>query len=95
MKSVLCMLIFGLLFNACGESLCTESCTCESDKEEIFLIIDNQQDTRHSITDSKCQIINEWLNQKSIGHFLSNHISLESGISSFDKKTHFNHTFIP
>jgi len=88
------MLIIGLLFNVCGENLCSESCKGESDKDEISLIIDYQTDSRHSISESKCHFINEWLNRKSMGHFLKNHIPLASGMNSFNEKTHFNDTFI-
>jgi len=89
------MLIFSLIFKVCGESLSSVSGKGGTVKEEINLIIYNQPDNRHAILESECHIMNEWLNRKSMGNFIKTHIALESGISSFEKKTHFNDTFIP
>ena len=95
MKSLLCILLFSLIFNACGESLCDEPDSEKIEKAENRKMIDYQLNKKHAITESKCHLLNEWLNRKSIGHFLKNHFSLESGISSINDKTLFNDTFIP
>lgn len=95
MKSLLCILLFSLIFNACGESLCYEPGTDGIDQAEILKMNEGQPDKKHAVTESKCHLLNEWLNRKSIGNFLKNHISLESGISSINEKTLFNDTFIP
>lgn len=93
MKSLLCILLFSMIFNACGESLCDEP--EEIDQAEIQKMTVEQPNKKHAITESKCHLLNEWLNRKSIGHFFKNHISLESGINSINEKTLFNDTFIP
>jgi hypothetical protein len=95
MKSLLCILLFSLIFNACGESLCDESGSEEISKAENFKTADYQPNKKHALTESKCNLLDEWINRKSIGHFLKNHISLESGISSINEKTLFYDTFIP
>ncbi|MDP2413734.1 hypothetical protein [Daejeonella sp.] len=95
MKSLLCILLFSLIFNACCESLCDEPGSEEINKAENPKMIDHQPNKKHAITESKCHLLNEWLNRKSMGHFLKNHISLESGISCINEKTLFNDTFIP
>lgn len=95
MKSLLCILLFSLIFNACGENLCDEPGSEEIYKAENPGIIDHQPNKKHEITENKCNLLNEWINRKSMSHFLKNHISLESGISSINEKTLFNDTFIP
>jgi len=95
MKSVLYMLIASLFFNACGENLCYESNIEEINIEGSSLVNEHQPATSNSITKHKCHIINQWLNRKSIGHFLKSYISLESEMSSINKRTHINDTFIP
>lgn len=89
------MLLFSLLFNACGDSLCYEPVTEEIDKAKISKMIDYQLNKKHALAESKCHLMDEWLNRKSMSHFIKNHISLESGISSINKKTLLNDTFIP
>jgi hypothetical protein len=95
MKSSLCILLFSLIFNACGESLCYEPGSEETSKAKNPKTVDYQPNKKHAIKESKCHLLNEWINRKSMGHFLKNHISLESGISSINEKTLFNDTFIP
>jgi|GEM_PF-2732886 len=95
MKSLLFMLIFSLFFNSCGESLCTESGTEEMGIGEISKMTKYSSSSRHVITENNCHLINEWLNRKSISHFIKKHISLDSGISSINEKTLNNNTFIP
>lgn len=95
MKSLLCILLFSFIFNACGESLCDEPNSEKINKAESPKTIDYQPIKKHAITESKCHLLNEWINRKSMGHFLKNHISLESGISSINENTLFNDTFIP
>jgi hypothetical protein len=95
MKSLLCILLFSLIFNACGESLCDGSSSEEISKAKISKTPDYQPKKKHALTESKCNLLDEWINRKSMSHFLKNHISLESGISSINEKTLFNNTFIP
>ncbi len=95
MKSLLCILLFSLIFNACGESLCDEPGSEEIDKAKNSKAADYHPNKKHAITESKCHLLDEWINRKSMGHFLKNHISIESGISSINEKTLFNDTFIP
>lgn len=95
MKSLLCILLISIIFNACDESLCDEPYSEEINKAKNHKVADYQPNKKHAITESKCQLLDEWINRKSMGHFLKNHISLESGISSINEKTVFNDTFIP
>ena len=95
MKSLLCLLLFSLIFNACGESLCYESSRVEMDQENITIMADSQLNSDHPIKGNKCNIINEWLNRKSMGQFIKNHISLEAEISSITEYTLFYDKFIP
>ena len=95
MKSLLCILLVSLIFNACGENLCDEPGSEEIYKAENLKTIDYQPNKKHAITENKCHLLHEWLNRKSFVHFLKSHIALESGASVIDKKTQFNDTFIP
>ena len=67
----------------------------EISKAENPKMIQHQPIKKHAITESKCHLLNEWLNRKSMSNFLKNHISLETGITSINEKTLFNDTFIP
>lgn len=51
--------------------------------------------TRHFITDHDCHIIKEWLDRKSVGHFIRKHISAIQGMDKTIEKTHLNDTFTP
>lgn len=95
MKSLFCLLLFSLIFNACCESLCDETGSEEISKAKNSKKADYQPNKKHALAESKCNLLDEWINRKSMGHFLKNHISLESGISSINEKTLFNDTFIP
>jgi len=95
MKILLFILLFSMILNSCGESLCYESSRVKIDQEEITIMVHSQQNNEHPLKENKCNIIKEWLNRKSMPQFLKNYISLESGIRSINKKTHFNDTFIP
>lgn len=95
MKSLLCILLFSLIVNLCGENLSRESGKEKKDQAAILSKIDDQINKKHAITENKCHLLHEWLNRKSFVHFLKSHIALESGASVIDKKTQFNDTFIP
>lgn len=84
-----------MILNSCAESLCYESSRVEIDQEEVSIMLDSQQINEHSNRENKCNIIKEWLNRKSMGQFLKNHISIESEINSITKKTLFYDTFMP
>ncbi|MCF8452521.1 MAG: hypothetical protein K9G42_04915 [Pedobacter sp.] len=95
MKSLLCILLFSLIFNACCEILCDEQGSEEIDKAKNSKMTKHQSNKKHAMTEIKCHLLDEWINRKSMGHFLKNHISLGSGITSINEKTLFNDTFIP
>lgn len=95
MKSFVCMLLFSLLFNACGQNLCNEPNKEKIEKAGTLSMIDHQAYNNFAIIESNRLLINEWLNRKSLGHFLKNQIAFESGNSNLNEKAHFNNTFIP
>lgn len=94
MKILLFILLFSMILNSCGESLCYESSRVEIDQEEITIMVHSEENIEHPLKENKCNIIKEWLNRKSMGQFIKNHISLEAEIISITEKTLFYDKFI-
>lgn len=65
--------------------------------QEKVAITVNESDTeaRHFITDHDCHIIEEWLDRRSIGHFIKKHFTTVRLFERIIEKTHFNDTFTP
>lgn len=95
MEKLISILIFSF-----GSSLCIEGSglapAMKTSGEKTFITINEPAGhTRLFITDHDCHIIKEWLDRKSVGHFIRKHISAIQGIDKIIEKTHLNDTFTP
>jgi hypothetical protein len=95
MKSQFCMILFSIIFNACSDDLCLEDSTKKFTKADQVKTIDNQSIKDHGKSVHKWHLLNDWLNRKSMGHFIKKHISLEAGINGINDNVLNNDTFIP
>jgi hypothetical protein len=89
------MLLFSIIFNACSDNLCYEDITKKIERAKRPKTIDNQPYNNPAKSKHTCHLLKEWLNRKSMGHFIKKHISLEAGINSINDNVFNNDTFIP
>lgn len=95
MKKALIILVLGLIFYACEQNSCDHSFGLEHLKIKRDSCNKKPEKQSHSFIENDCDLINEWLNRKSMGSFINNHITLESTIDQIMDKTYINDKFMP
>lgn len=95
MKKALIILVLGLIANACEQNICDHSISLEHLKIKTDSSNKRPEKLSHSFIESDCNLINEWLNRKSMGSFINNHITLESTIDQIMDNTYINDKFKP
>jgi len=89
------MILFSIIFNACSNDFCYEDSTKKIESDQGSKIPDNQLNNSPQKSMNTCHLLKEWLNRKSMGHFIKKHISLETGINGINDNVLNNDTFIP
>lgn len=92
--------LIGILIFSMGSAFSYESSMTASDskliQEKVAITVnESDADTRHFITDHDCHIIQEWLDRRSVGHFIKKHFTTVRFIERIIEKTHLNDTFTP
>ena len=95
MKKALIILVLGLTFNACEHNACDYTCSMEHLDIKKDLNNIRPEKVSHSFINNDCDIMNEWLNRKSLGSFMKNHTSFETRVEQLVDKTYIKDKFIP